>query len=342
MDVLVADRCQALREGGFTNFFVSILIVVGIMLSYVTQHYRIISRGSSEGISPYFVLLGVTSANSQFGNILTLPESRADVACCKEVSPFECTAGLLGIAQIGTQWICFAIILVLFLVFFRREDADLLDDEAPRDPSQPTWRTALSVAGLCLVHGLFVVIISAALAFAAPSYLGSWANVLGIMAAALAAVQYIPQIYTTYKLKQAGSLSILMMTIQTPGGFLFAASLAARLGWAGWSSWGVYVLTAIMQGILLAMAIRYEWPSQSQRAAAARASSPSSPPQRPVYNRRTTPRVLASPGPYSAHLQAYADTQEEIERALDRESVQGLGENQPLLAPGGLGSSGVR
>ncbi|KAI0854218.1 hypothetical protein F5Y00DRAFT_222552 [Daldinia vernicosa] len=337
MDSLfVKDRCDALREGGFTNFFISILIVIGIMLSYVTQHYRIISRGTSEGISPYFVLLGVTSANSQFGNILTLPQSRADVACCKVVSPFECIAGLLGIVQIGTQWVCFAIILVLFLVFFRREDADLSDDECERDPDQPTWRTAVTVAALCLVHGLLVVIISAAFAFGAPSYLGAWANFLGIMAAALAAVQYIPQIWTTYRLKHAGSLSILMMCIQTPGGLLFAGSLAARLGWAGWSSWGVYVLTAIMQGILLFMAISYEWPSQEER----RLSTPQ--PQRPPYNRRTTPRVLPSPGPYSAHLQAYGETQEEIERALDRESVQGVGENQPLLAPGGIGSSGVR
>jgi hypothetical protein len=91
-----------------TIAYVTSLIVIGILLSYLTQHYRIISRGSSEGISPYWVLLGVTSANAQFGNILTLPESRADVHCCTEVSPFECTAGLLGIAQIGTQWICFA------------------------------------------------------------------------------------------------------------------------------------------------------------------------------------------------------------------------------------------
>lgn len=96
------------------------------MLSYVTQHYRIISRGSSEGISPYFVLLGVTSANSQFGNILTLPQSRADVACCKVVSPFECTAGLLGIAQIGTQWVCFAIMLVLTLAILREVITDLI------------------------------------------------------------------------------------------------------------------------------------------------------------------------------------------------------------------------
>ncbi|KAI0183895.1 ATP synthase F0 [Xylaria flabelliformis] len=345
------DRCQLLREGGFANFFISILILLGILLSYVTQHYRIISRGSSEGISPYFVLLGVTSANAQFGNILTLPASRADVACCKEVSPFECTAGLLGIAQIGTQWVCFATMLahpltrspytrlVLFLVFFRRDDADIADEELERDPDQPSWRTALTVGGACLVHGLFVVIVSSALAFGAPGYLGVWANVLGVMAAALAAVQYIPQIWTTYKLKHAGSLSILMMTIQTPGGLLFAASLAARLGWAGWSSWGVYVLTAFMQGIVLTMAIRYEWPSYSRGHGS---RSPSSPPQRPAYNRRTTPRVLPSPGPYSAHLHAYGETQEEIEHALDRESVQGVGENQPLLAPGGIGSSGTR
>ncbi|KAK6087605.1 hypothetical protein SCUP234_01763 [Seiridium cupressi] len=311
------------------------------MFSYLLQHYRIISRGTSEGISPYFVLLGVTSANSQFGNILTLPQSRADVSCCKEVSPFECAAGLLGIAQIGVQWVCFAIILVLFLVFFRRDEPDLdsdldSDDEDVEDvdpeSEQPTWRTAIGVAALCLVQGLFVVIISAALALGAPSYLGAWANVLGILSAALAAIQYIPQIWMTYRLKHAGSLSIPMMCVQTPGGLLFAASLGARLGWEGWSSWGVYVLTAIMQGIVLCMALSYEWPSREEREQ----------PQRPSYNRRTTPRVLPSPGPYSAHLQAYADTQEEIERALDRESVQGVGENQPLLAPGGIGSSGVR
>lgn len=224
--------------------------------------------------------------------------------------------------------------LVLFLVFFRRDDADIDEEEIDRDPDQPTWRTALTVAALCFIHGLVVVVVSASLSLGAPSYLGAWANFLGIMAAALAAIQYIPQIWTTYKLKHAGSLSILMMCIQTPGGLLFAASLAARLGWGGWSSWGVYVMTAFMQGILLAMAIRYEWQAREDNKQAA--------PERPPYNRRTTPRVLPSPGPYSAHLQAYGDTQEEIERALDRESVQGLGENQPLLAPGGIGSSGTR
>ena len=88
------------------------LILLGILISYLPQHHRIISRRSSEGISPYFVLLGTTSGTCAFANILTLPASRADLACCSEVSGFECVAGLLGIAQVGVQWSCFAVMCV--------------------------------------------------------------------------------------------------------------------------------------------------------------------------------------------------------------------------------------
>lgn len=84
------------------------IILFGLMISYLPQHYRIISRGTSEGISPYFVLLGTTSATAGFANILTLPQSKHDVMCCKELGGLECAAGLLGIAQLGAQWICFA------------------------------------------------------------------------------------------------------------------------------------------------------------------------------------------------------------------------------------------
>lgn len=73
---------------------------------------RIISRGTSEGISPYFILLGATSATSGFANILLLPKSRQDVACCKELETFHCVAGLLGIGQLGVQWTCFTFMFV--------------------------------------------------------------------------------------------------------------------------------------------------------------------------------------------------------------------------------------
>ena len=83
-----------------------------MLISYLPQHVRIISRGTSEGISPYFVLLGTTSATSGFANILLLPTSQQDVACCKELETFNCVIGLLGIAQLGVQWICFTFMYV--------------------------------------------------------------------------------------------------------------------------------------------------------------------------------------------------------------------------------------
>lgn len=109
-----------------------------------------------------------------------------------------------------------------------------------------------------------------------PSRLQSWANALGMSAAALAAIQYIPQIFTTWQLQAAGSLSIPMMCIQTPGGFVWSASLAKRLGLAGWSIWGVYLVTGVLQGIVLAMCISFEfrdWKKRNETDAAKPASN---------------------------------------------------------------------
>jgi len=98
----------------------SSFIVVGMLVSYLPQHFRIIKRGTSEGISSWFVLLGTTSATSAFANILLLPQSRHDIECCKEIEMFHCAAGLLGIAQLGIQWLCFTFMWVLNNGNYRR------------------------------------------------------------------------------------------------------------------------------------------------------------------------------------------------------------------------------
>lgn len=122
-----------------------------------------------------------------------------------------------------------------------------------------TFRTAILVALVCLVHGLLIIFISAALILGRPDTLGTWANILGIMATMLAAIQYVPQIWMTYHLGHVGSLSIPMMLIQTPGSFVWSASLAARLGVEGWSTWGIFLVTGCLQGCLLVMGIYFEW-----------------------------------------------------------------------------------
>lgn len=109
--------CAAVAHPDVPTTVLSIFIVFGILLSYIPQHIRIISRRSSEGLSPYFVLLGITSSTFAIFNILTLPKSQEDIACCKEINGFACVAALLGIAQVAVQWTCFGIMSVLLLAF---------------------------------------------------------------------------------------------------------------------------------------------------------------------------------------------------------------------------------
>ena len=115
------------------------------------------------------------------------------------------------------------------------------------------------VTGVCVAHGFATAVANAVIINKYPSHLQSYANTLGIVATVLASVQYLPQLYTTWRLKHVGSLSIPMMCIQTPGSFLWAGSLAARVGWEGWSTWFVYVVTGLLQGSVLAMGITFEY-----------------------------------------------------------------------------------
>lgn len=154
--------------------------------------------------------------------------------------------------------------MVLFLIFFPKPGPE----PHPADsPPPPTWQTALGVVLTSVAHFFILLVCSSIFLLWYPSVLQTWATVLGLGAAFLACVQYIPQLWTTWRLQHVMSLSIPMMCIQTPGSFVFAASLAARLGAGGWSAWGVYIVTGCLQGCLLAMGITFELRDRKKRKA---------------------------------------------------------------------------
>jgi hypothetical protein len=155
--------------------------------------------------------------------------------------------------------------LLLFLLFF--PTATPLSP--PTKPTkQPSLRTAFIVFVTCIVHLIVVFTISVIIIYRVPSHLTAWAHTLGVLGTCLAAIQFLPQIYTTWMLQAVESLSIPMMCIQTPGSFVWVGSLAARFGWEGWSTWGIYLVTGVLQGCLLVMGITFEvrkWEKRKQQ-----------------------------------------------------------------------------
>ena len=147
--------------------------------------------------------------------------------------------------------------MLLFLIFFPRTAEATANEE--QDTNMPTWKEAVLVLAISLAFFIVAFIGSIVFVYALPSHIRGWANFLGLLATTLAAIQYIPQILMTWRLQETGSLSVPMMCIQTPGSFVFAASLAVRLGPAGWSAWGLFIFTGCLQGCLLGMSLWFLW-----------------------------------------------------------------------------------
>ncbi|KAI7892706.1 uncharacterized protein EV154DRAFT_503861 [Mucor mucedo] len=190
--------------------------------------------------------------------------------CCKSLTTGACIEGLMGIVQIGLQWACFCLVFTLFLLYFpeskkREIHSPTLVVDLPSKLETPItneWRVSLIVAATCIGHLAISFFISVILLVfvGGPEHWQTnyWAAFLGVLSMVLASLQYLPQIYKTWKSKTVGALSIPMMMLQTPGTVLFVYSLVVRPG-TNWTAWLTYMVTGILQGTLLTLCITWHF-----------------------------------------------------------------------------------
>ncbi|KAL4262812.1 PQ loop repeat protein [Pleurotus pulmonarius] len=258
-------------------------LCVGLIISYAPQHFRIINKQSSEGLSPWFLLLGSTSGASGFLNMVAL--QWGIVKCCRYVSAGSCAEITLGVVQVGLQWFLFTMIMVLYMIYYppnlkyiaMNEHEDYHDTRPSSSlTKQPIkreeWSLSIILSWVVVVHLILISFITFFFLLTAtpspspslplPKQVHSWATFLGVSSALLAAIQYAPQIAHTYRHKVVGALSIPMMCIQTPGAILMVTSIALRPG-TNWTSWITFAVAGVMQGTLLVMCIF--WKIRQQR-----------------------------------------------------------------------------
>jgi len=254
------EDCQK-HEQSPLELGIDVFITLGMLISYLPQHYRIIKIKSSEGLNPIFLLLGTLSATSSLFNVIILEFK--PIQCCSIVGAVECAKTTISVIQLGIQWSMFALVLVLFLIYFppHRKLAPYnpqIHYGRPPISRSREWKVSIAVLYSVIIHFLLVLSVTVYLlvlvgdASQRETYL--WAGFLGVISMMMASVQYLPQIWTTWKMKAVGALSIPMMLMQTPGAFLFTYSLASKKD-NNWTTWIVFFVTGCLQGILLIMAI---------------------------------------------------------------------------------------
>lgn len=236
---MVDYDCSTLRDGSVWNTWLSLFLVVGIYGSYVPQQVSVVRRRTIEGLSLWFLFLMNIGAAFGFGNIIIA--SKPVYHCCStELSAIECGNALMGVGQMASSFLGPLVVMILGLVYAK---------SSPEEIHAMNW-TALWTA---IVSGGLVAVVITGLV---TSFGSKLAYFLGLAAAAVGLVQYIPQLITTYTLKHAGTLSLLTLLIQIPGGMIWSFSLAVR-GEVNWSIWMPIMLSAILQVILLCMAFYF-------------------------------------------------------------------------------------
>ncbi|XP_004349145.2 hypothetical protein CAOG_02395 [Capsaspora owczarzaki ATCC 30864] len=219
--------------------------IQGEIFRFCRSIIEIIYRRSSKGISCFFLLLGTLNAFCLFDNSIVY---QFDViACCPEWDGSDCQKQLLKLYQLGLQFSSLVFIYGLFLVFFPKRD----------ESNAAEWRRSCISAGVCFAAVSIFASIHAIIATqegVQSSMLSHYADVLGYFGVGFVLCQFVPQIYKTIKEKSAGSFSIPMLIIQTPGSFIFMYFLATGHN-PEVTSWLPILITGILQTILLSSCI---------------------------------------------------------------------------------------
>ncbi|KIW12188.1 hypothetical protein PV08_09464 [Exophiala spinifera] len=253
------DQCKHLAKPSIPQFVVSCSLMGWLLICYLPQWARIVSRKSAEGLSTYYILLGSLSGVCAVGNIMMLPSSAVELGCCRTNTRFACISGLLGMLQVIFGIACFWIVLFMY-VYYSEEEADAEKHGRRASISGPdrTFRRAKRAIRVLIAACSFamsILLISAIILHRFPWVAQTWANILGIAVACFACVQWVPQVRTTWHLGHLGSLSPTSLCLMAPYTWIFGINMMIRVGQKDWSAWIVYVLVGTMQVVLIVMAI---------------------------------------------------------------------------------------
>ena len=219
------------------SYILGICLCVAGVCSYLPQYYSLIKSGATTGISEMSLLILNIGSATLAANSLILNFPKFD--CYENCSALLCTGNLLSVIQIFIGWLA---VLPLYLIFVRFK-------------IQTSKKRVLSDIRFVLTYMVFIIIM---LVFGlvekmfvnnSTIFFKVAAITLGVLSAICSCIVWIPQIVKLLQTQEAGSVSLLMFGLQTPGNIMII--ILQILYRQNWSTWITYVVLLIEQATIV-------------------------------------------------------------------------------------------
>jgi len=256
------DDC-IFKEQPWYSYGLGLVLIFGVILSYIPQHFAIINSKSARGIS--WITIALANLSTCCNTLNAVLEQWHQISCCDKFSALQCNAVMLPTYHISVGWINSFILFVLVLVYFPLRDfPPQLMREQENEIYKRNCRSRMLAIWSFVAYLVLNLVAATAIGLAMLLVYGTdskplktYAFSLGIVATCATVVQWTPQIWKTWNAKDIGNLSILMLLLQTPGSFLVVL-FQGILNHQNISTWMPFFLTGIQQAVLLAICIYLE------------------------------------------------------------------------------------
>jgi len=223
-------------------------LVVCIVGSFIPQYHAMYSSKSSEGISSYFMFVASIGTVCSFVNGMIFYQDVILDCYHGHVDGLECYSEILGFIQITCLLIGILIQYILFIIYAK----DLNDDDYMLIAFPDHVDNRERAINLFILHNvLFGAFFAIGIWFLIEElWAEEYAQIMGLIALIGGFIQYIPQIYKTYRYKIIGSLSLTTMFIQILGSYVWIVFLLFQQS-SHYSTWVPFFASATLQLLLL-------------------------------------------------------------------------------------------
>lgn len=237
-------------------------ITIGTIISVIPQLYNFVKNRSSYGLNSFTV---ATTSIGQYVNVLNyICLHAADFVGVISYSCATFLPRLLSFINIFMLWYMYIGNTFLNFIFFDKQPRARRN----RNAIKLDYKVNLSFS-LCLNIANFVLtalyIVFGLLYGFHGAFMRRYGYILGTSGGVIAFAQYAPQIYTTCKLQDPGSLSLILLGIQAPGGTINTLFLAVG-NKDNWTTWLPLLVGATQQFILLIICIFFVCKNKKKRA----------------------------------------------------------------------------